>query len=185
MKELLDKRTRDLEEANAHLTKAMETLHRMSSTDPLTGAANRRQFDDAIALEWRRAARAQAPLALMMIDIDYFKAFNDQRGHQAGDDCLCRVAETLRKRLHRAGDLVARYGGEEFAVLVAGVTREQARELAESLRAAVEELGLSTISIGVAHGVPDRDGAPQDLIRAADEALYAAKAAGRNRVSVA
>src|SRR5438067_124787 len=111
MKELLDKRTRDLEQANEQLTGAIETLHRLSTTDPLTGAANRRQFDEAVDLEWRRAARAQSPLTLMMIDIDHFKAFNDARGHQAGDDCLRRVAEALRQRLHRAGDLVARYGG--------------------------------------------------------------------------
>jgi diguanylate cyclase (GGDEF)-like protein len=185
MKELLDKRTRDLEEANAHLAKAIETLHRLSTTDPLTGAANRRQFDDAIDLEWRRAARAQTPVALMMIDIDHFKAFNDARGHQAGDDCLRRVAETLRQRLHRAGDLVARYGGEEFAVLVAGISREHVRELAESLRSAIEQIGLTTISIGVAHCVPRRDGEPEELIRTADDALYAAKDAGRNRVIVA
>jgi len=185
MKELLDKRTRDLEEANEHLAKAIETLHHLSTTDPLTGAANRRQFDDAIDLEWRRGARANTPLALMMIDIDHFKSFNDTHGHQAGDDCLRRVAEMLRQRLHRAGDLVARYGGEEFAVLVAGISREHAGELAEALRAAVEEVGLTTISIGVAHRVPTRESEPDELIRAADDALYAAKDAGRNRVIVA
>jgi diguanylate cyclase (GGDEF)-like protein len=184
MKELVDKRTRDLEEANEHLSKAIETLHRLSTIDPLTGAANRRQFDDAIDLEWRRAARSQLPLTLMMIDIDGFKAFNDTHGHQAGDDCLRGVAEVLRERLHRAGDLVARYGGEEFAVLVAGINRENARDLAEGLRAAVAELGLTTISIGVAHCVPNRDQEPEALIRLADDALYAAKKAGRDRVIV-
>ncbi|MEK6375853.1 MAG: sensor domain-containing diguanylate cyclase [Acidobacteriota bacterium] len=184
MKELVDRRTRDLEEANAHLARAIETLHRLSTTDPLTGAANRRQFDDAIDLEWRRAARSQSPLTLMMIDIDGFKAFNDAHGHQAGDDCLRRVADVLRERLHRAGDLVARYGGEEFAVLVAGVGRDHARDLAEALRAAVAELGATTISVGVAHCVPRRDQEPEALIRLADDALYAAKDAGRNRVVV-
>lgn len=184
MKELVDRRTRDLEDANAHLAKAIETLHRLSTTDPLTGAANRRQFDDAIDLEWRRAARSQSPLTLMMIDIDGFKAFNDTHGHQAGDDCLRRVAEVLRERLHRAGDLVARYGGEEFAVLVGGVGRDHARDLAEALRAAVAELGVTTISVGVAHCVPRRDQEPEALIRLADDALYAAKDAGRNRVVI-
>ena len=173
-----------LEQANEQLTRAIETLHRLSTTDPLTGAANRRQFDDAIDLEWRRGARTGSPLALMMIDIDHFKAFNDARGHQAGDDCLRGVAEALQQRLHRAGDLVARYGGEEFAVLVTGIERDHARELAESLRAGVEELGLTTVSIGVAHGIPHRDSEPVELIRAADDALYAAKKAGRNRVVV-
>jgi diguanylate cyclase (GGDEF)-like protein len=172
-----------LEQANEQLTRAIETLHRLSTTDALTGAANRRQFDDAIDLEWRRAARAQSPLTLMMIDIDHFKDFNDTHGHQAGDDCLRRVAATLRERLHRAGDLVARYGGEEFAVLATGVGREHARELAEGLRAAVAELGV-TVSIGVAHQVPRRDGQPEELIRIADDALYAAKDAGRNCVIV-
>ena len=184
MKELVDRRTRDLEKTNARLALAVDALRRLSTTDPLTGAANRREFDEAIDLEWRRAARAQLPLTLMMIDIDSFKAFNDARGHQAGDDCLRRVAEALRQRLHRAGDLVARYGGEEFAVLVAGINCDQARELAESLRHAVEELGMATISIGVANRVPNRDDEPSELIRCADEALYAAKGAGRNRVHV-
>ncbi len=184
MKDLVEKRTRDLEQANAHLARAMETLHRLSSTDPLTGAANRRQFDDAIDLEWRRAARAQLPLTLMMIDIDEFKAFNDAHGHQAGDDCLRRVAAALRARLHRAGDLVARYGGEEFTVLVTGIDRDRAGELAESLRRAVADLGAATISIGVAQCVPRRDREPAELIRIADDALYAAKRAGRNRVVV-
>lgn len=184
MKELVDRRTRDLEEANEHLAKAIETLHRLSTTDPLTGAANRRQFDDAIDLEWRRAARSQLPLTLMMIDIDGFKAFNDAHGHQAGDDVLRRVADVLRDRLHRAGDLVARYGGEEFAVLASGIGRDHARELAEALREAVAELGMTTISIGVAHCVPTRDQEPEALIRVADDALYAAKDAGRNRVVV-
>jgi diguanylate cyclase (GGDEF)-like protein len=174
-----------LEQANEQLTRAIETLHRLSTTDPLTGAANRRQFDDAIDLEWRRAARTQSPLTLMMIDIDHFKAFNDALGHQAGDDCLRRVAEALQQRLHRAGDLVARYGGEEFAVLVTGIERAHARELAEALRAAVEHLGLTTISIGVAHQVPHREAEPEELIRTADDALYGAKKAGRNCVVVA
>src|SRR5205085_8233280 len=127
-------------ESLAALVAGAIRLHRLSTTDPLTGAANRRQFDDAIDLEWRRAARAQSPLTLMMIDIDHFKDFNDTRGHPAGDDCLRRVADALRQRLHRAGDLIARYGGEEFAVLVTGVDAAHACELAEALRHAVQEI---------------------------------------------
>ena len=180
---------RGLERANEHLAKAIETLHRISTTDPLTGTANRRQFDDALDLEWRRGARGKTPLTLMMIDIDAFKAFNDAFGHQAGDECLRKVAAVLQERFHRAGDLVARYGGEEFAVLIAGVAREHAARIAESLRANVEQTPVEqrqvTISIGVATLIPDREHDPHVLVRAADEALYTAKNEGRNRVAIA
>jgi diguanylate cyclase (GGDEF)-like protein len=184
----------DLERANEHLARAIETLHRISTTDPLTGVANRRNFDDALLLEWRRAARSATPLSLIMIDIDAFKAYNDVYGHQAGDDCLRRVAESLQSHLHRAGDILTRYGGEEFAVLVTGVDRDRAGDLAELQRASVEAMKIEhraspasdviTISVGVATIVPDRDRDPNTLLKAADEALYAAKATGRNRVSV-
>jgi diguanylate cyclase (GGDEF)-like protein len=127
-----------------------------------------------------------------MIDIDAFKAYNDAYGHQAGDDCLRRVAESLKSRFHRAGDLVTRYGGEEFAVLVAGVGSDHARELGESLRASVEQMSIEhqtspasrvvTISVGIATVVPDGNDEAATLLKAADEALYAAKDAGRNRV---
>jgi len=184
----------DLERANEHLARAIETLHRISTTDPLTGVDNRRNFDDALVLEWRRAARSRTPLSLIMIDIDAFKAYNDVYGHQAGDDCLRRVAESLQSHLHRAGDIVTRYGGEEFAVLVAGVERDRAGDLGELLRRSIESLRIDhraspasdvvTISVGVATMIPDRDRDPAALLKAADEALYAAKAAGRNQVSV-
>jgi diguanylate cyclase (GGDEF)-like protein len=184
----------DLERANEHLARAIETLHRISTTDPLTGVANRRNFDEALVLEWRRAARSATPLSLIMLDIDAFKAYNDVYGHQAGDDCLRRVAESLQSHLHRAGDIVTRYGGEEFAVLVAGVERDRACDLAELLRASVEAMRIEhrasrnsdvvTISVGIATMIPDRDRDPNALLKAADEALYAAKAGGRNRVSV-
>ena len=124
----------------------------------------------------------------MMIDIEHFKNYNDSFGHQAGDECLRRVAQAIQTRFHRAGDLVARYGGEEFAVLIAGVSADHARELAESLRESVEAIPaphrVVTISVGVATFVPDRDATPDVLVRAADEALYAAKDAGRNRVAL-
>ncbi|MEA2336100.1 MAG: hypothetical protein QOE82_107 [Thermoanaerobaculia bacterium] len=184
----------DLERANEHLARAIETLHRISTTDPLTGVANRRNFDEALALEWRRAARSATPLSLIMIDIDAFKAYNDVYGHQAGDDCLRRVAESLQSHLHRAGDIVTRYGGEEFAVLVPGVDRDHAGDLAELLRRSVENLRIEhqsspasdvvTISVGIATMVPERDGDPSALLKSADEALYAAKGGGRNCVAV-
>ena len=174
---------RDLEDANEHLAGAIETLHQMSNTDALTGTANRRHFDDTLTLEWRRAVRAATPVSLVMIDIDFFKPYNDTHGHQAGDELLRRVAQTLQSRLHRAGDLVARYGGEEFAILLVGINAEHARDVAERSRADVEALGDITISAGVATMVPSRDNSPDDLVSAADALLYEAKRAGRNRVA--
>lgn len=174
---------RDLEEANEHLAGAIETLHRMSNTDALTGAANRRQFDDTLTLEWRRAIRTATPISLVLADIDFFKPYNDTHGHQAGDELLRRVAQTLQSRLHRAGDLVARYGGEEFAILLVGVDAEHARDVAERARVDVEALGDITISAGIATIVPCRENSPDDLVSAADALLYEAKRAGRNRVA--
>ncbi len=188
----LEQKTRALEQANEHLATAIETLHRISTLDGLTGVANRRLFDETLSLEWRRAARSRAPLSLLMIDIDRFKAFNDAAGHQNGDDCLRRVAHALRESVHRAADLVARYGGEEFGVLLPETDAENARNVAESLRARIESLDMAhpaagaghvTISVGVATTTPPREGGePEELVRQADEALYAAKRAGRNRV---
>jgi diguanylate cyclase (GGDEF)-like protein len=183
MNRLLDQRSRDLEEANAHLSRAIETLHRISTIDGLTGAANRRHFDDMFGLEWRRAARSRKPLSLLMIDIDNFKSYNDRFGHQAGDDALRAVADVLRSSVHRAADLVARYGGEEFAVLLPETDAEHARQMAERLREQVEQDCAATISVGVATSQPSRDaGDTEELIRRADAALYEAKRAGRNRV---
>jgi diguanylate cyclase (GGDEF)-like protein len=180
---LLELKTRALEDANEHLAGAIETLHRISTQDGLTGVANRRHLDETLAVEWRRAARKATPIALLLLDIDFFKDFNDASGHQAGDDCLRRVAEALRQCVHRAADLVARYGGEEFAVLLPDTAVEDARTMAESLRQHIEDLGLVTASIGVAGIIPPRDGTGlEDLIGRADAALYEAKRAGRNTV---
>jgi diguanylate cyclase (GGDEF)-like protein len=180
--EQLEQKTRALEDANLHLGRAIETLHRISTLDGLTEVANRRHFDDTLVLEWRRAARNGQPMSLLMLDIDFFKPFNDKHGHQAGDEVLRRVAQVLRESVHRAADLVARYGGEEFIVLLPETGEEQARAIAELLRARIEESGLVTASLGVATQVPARDGQPEELMKRADEALYAAKRAGRNRV---
>ena len=188
----LEQKTHALEQANEHLAAAIETLHRISTQDGLTGVSNRRHFDEALALEWRRAARSRSPLALLMLDIDYFKAFNDEAGHQAGDDCLRRVAQALRDNLHRAADLISRYGGEEFAILLPETDVEPARKIAESLREHIESLdirhpaaplGRVTVSIGLASVIPPRDGANVgEFVRYADAALYDAKRSGRNRV---
>lgn len=189
----LETKTRALEDANVHLAKAVETLHQISSQDGLTDVANRRHFDETLVLEWRRAARTNAPLSLLMLDIDFFKAFNDSAGHQAGDECLRRVAQTLRDTLQRAADLVARYGGEEFAILLPETDEEHAQRLASLLRERVSALQIEhrsspfahvTVSIGVASIVPSRDNGTgaQQLLGAADAALYEAKRQGRNRV---
>lgn len=185
--------TRALEEANEHLARAIETLHLISTQDGLTGIPNRRHFDETLEREWRRAARSRRPLSLLMLDIDYFKLFNDSEGHQAGDDCLRKVAGTLSETLQRAGDTIARYGGEEFAVLLPETDAEHALQVAETLRSRVESLrlphsasplGIVTVSIGVATAAPPRDGSGcGDFVRVADAALYDAKRLGRNRVS--
>lgn len=179
-------RTRELEESNAKLA-------RLSATDGLTGVANRRRFDEALAAECLRARRAEAPLALALIDVDEFKAYNDRYGHLAGDDCLKAVAQVLETEAHRASDLVARYGGEEFAVISPTTDLAGAAALAETLRRAVENLaiphvgsphGVVSVSIGVAAVEPGQAPLGATLIERADRALYAAKAAGRNRVEV-
>jgi diguanylate cyclase (GGDEF)-like protein len=179
----LEEKTRALEAANAHLASAIETLHRISTEDGLTGVANRRHFDETLALECRRAARSRSPMSLLMLDLDYFKPFNDEHGHQAGDELLRRVAQTLRDTVHRAADLVARYGGEEFVVLLPETNAEDAYRIAEALRRSIEDTRMVTVSIGVATQVPEREArACDELVRLADEALYVAKRAGRNRV---
>ena len=189
----LEAKTHALEDANLHLERAIETLHLLSTQDGLTGVANRRHFDEALEREWRRASRSERPLSLLLLDVDYFKFFNDTAGHQAGDDCLREVARTLAASLQRASDLVARYGGEEFAVLLPETDAESALQLAELLRQRIETLHIPhegsplanvTASIGVATAVPSRDGAgSEELVRWADVALYEAKRSGRNRVA--
>ncbi|HVE72816.1 MAG TPA: diguanylate cyclase [Thermoanaerobaculia bacterium] len=179
----LEAKTHALGDANEHLARAIETLHLISTQDGLTGVPNRRHFDETLSREWRRAARSQRPLSMLMLDIDYFKRFNDTAGHQAGDDCLRLVAQALADSLHRAGDVVARYGGEEFAVLLPETNGADARQLAEGLRERVAATGNITVSIGVGSVVPPRDASGCELlVRAADEALYEAKRLGRNRV---
>jgi diguanylate cyclase (GGDEF)-like protein len=181
-----------LEESNRQLRAANEALQRLSLQDPLTGIANRRRFDQAIASEWRRAIRQRTPLALVLLDIDSFKQFNDSQGHLEGDRCLRQVGALLQTNLQRAGDLAARCGGEEFAVLLAGCDALQAEAIAETLRRRVEELRIAhpasatgpwlTVSAGVAAMVPAARQEPASLTRSADGALYAAKRSGRNRV---
>ncbi len=181
-------RTLELEAAN-------QQLEALSATDGLTGLANRRRFDAYWAEEWQRALRTVAPLAVIMIDVDHFKAYNDHYGHQQGDACLRRVGEALRLNVRRAGELVARYGGEEFVVVMPGATVEQALQMAEAVHAAIRDARIAhaaspvaaelTVSLGVAVGTPHATDLPDRLVQAADAALYEAKRQGRNRTVLA
>ncbi len=174
---------------------ATEKMSELVLTDPLTGLANRRHFDQMLASEWDRAAREEHPLAVIMIDIDHFKAFNDSRGHAAGDECLKAVAKALRGHCTRPGDLVCRWGGEEFAVVLPGTDAAGAAHLARELVEVVRNLGLEhgksgvspciTISAGSASAAPSDQGSAAALVAKADAALYAAKQAGRNRAQAA
>jgi len=176
----------------AELVVLTEKLQKLSTMDGLTGIANRRNFDDELARAWRRGQRESAPVALVLVDIDHFKSFNDHHGHLAGDDCLRRVAQVLARSVKRPFDLVARYGGEEFAVLLPDTAGAGAELLAEKLRREVEILNIAnihanavrrvTISAGVAAAVPQPGSQPASLIAAADGCLYRAKREGRNRV---
>jgi len=183
-----------VESLESKVAQRTEALRRMSMRDGLTGIANRRAFDESLQLEWRRSQRLRQPLALMMIDIDHFKLFNDHYGHIEGDACIRLVAQVLQQTAERSSDSVARYGGEEFAVLLPHTEAEAAARLARDclaemaaearVHAQSPTAAVVTLSIGVASLIGDEQG-PERLLRAADEALYAAKRGGRNRVVVA
>ena len=171
-----------------------ETLLRLSLLDGLTGIGNRRNFDDTIKYEWSRALRSSSYLALIMIDVDYFKKYNDNYGHQAGDECLKQVSKAIKSRLRRPGDFVARYGGEEFAVILPNTNLESAKFVADSLREKIEKLKIPhehsevcdyiTISLGVSAINPNGNYSPENLISSADQSLYKAKQEGRNTVKL-
>jgi diguanylate cyclase (GGDEF)-like protein len=178
----------------AHLTLKQQSdfLHSLAFIDGLTGVGNRRNFDETLSAEWRRCVRTAQPLSLIMLDIDYFKPYNDHYGHQEGDECLKIVAATLKQCFSRSHDLVARYGGEEFACVLPDTPLEGAEKKARELQEAIRALQLPhaaspiapiiTMSIGVAVAMPARGDAPTSLINAADGLLYAAKQAGRNTI---
>ncbi|MBA1189661.1 PleD family two-component system response regulator [Pseudomonas entomophila] len=169
-------------------------LQRLMNSDGLTGLSNRRHFDEYLELEWRRAMREQQQLSLLMIDVDYFKAFNDTFGHLAGDEALHKVATAIRGSCGRPSDLPARYGGEEFALVLPNTSPGGARLVAEKLRQNVVALNIAhtsphanaclTVSIGLATQVPSIGTQCRQLILAADKGLYQAKASGRNQVCV-
>ncbi len=183
-----------VEEKTADLQRVNDELMRLSATDALTGLANRRCFDQTLEKECARIHRSDSPLSLVLLDVDHFKALNDSLGHQRGDVCLALLAGEMNRIARRAIDLVARFGGEEFAIILPNTSLEGARRIAEMVRRAVMDLNLPhpaspgppflTVSAGVACAKGGQD-TPQRLVAAADRALYAAKAQGRNRVIVA
>jgi diguanylate cyclase (GGDEF)-like protein len=168
-----------------------DELLRLSRTDGLTGLYNRRTFDDLLTREWRRLARAGEPLAVIMMDVDHFKLYNDTYGHGGGDVCLQRVARAAEGALQRPADIVARYGGEEFVALLPETKQDGAIAVAEAIRLAVAALEIPhtasktaahvTVSLGAACTVPQPDADPAGLLEIADQQLYIAKSEGRNR----
>jgi len=182
---------RNLVEVTHQLDAANAELQRLSTTDALTGIANRRALDDFLSREWRRCQRMEKPLSLVMLDIDYFKLFNDKYGHQAGDDCLQQVAAQIARAAPRASDLAARYGGEEFMLVLGETDLDGALWMAERVRQMIGDLKVVhyatdskfvAVSCGVVSVVPDGKHSIETLIESADAALYQAKRGGRDRV---
>lgn len=182
---------RALVEVTQELNAANSELQRLSTTDGLTGIANRRFFDQRSVSEWRRCERQKKPIAMIMVDIDHFKKYNDTYGHQAGDECLKTVAVQVARAALRASDFAARYGGEEFVLVLGEVTVEGAGLLANNIRKHIDELKMPhlaspsqniTVSCGVASVLPGEGTSIETLLKAADQALYRAKEQGRNRV---
>ena len=183
--------TEVLADTNRGLAQDRDSFRERALTDGLTGIANRRFFDESLEEEWGRGARSGLPLAVLLMDVDQFKRYNDHYGHDEGDDCLTQVARIIESVARRGGDRAFRYGGEEFSVLLPDTDLEGAAHVAEAIREAVEVRALPhvasrhgrvTVSIGVAATVPSREREERALVKRADKALYRAKDAGRNRV---
>lgn len=189
---VLEARNRELNATRIQLQEANAQLLKLVSIDGLTGIANRRHFDEVLAREVRRCLRERQPLSLILCDIDGFKRYNDSYGHARGDDTLKKVAQAVEKTFRRAGDLGARYGGEEFAIVLPGIDARRAWLFADRLRRNIWRLAIPnavspvadrvTISAGVATALAERIYVVEELIHAADMALYRAKGNGRNRV---
>jgi diguanylate cyclase (GGDEF)-like protein len=171
---------------------ANQELQKLVTIDPLTQVANRRRFEEYFAQEWQRMAREKLPIALILVDVDFFKLYNDTYGHPQGDRCLQAVAKSLETTVHRSGDLVARYGGEEFAVILPHTDMQGAITIAAKICSVVRKLAIPhscspvssavTISAGVTSLIPQPSSDYQQMILLADQALYQAKTAGRDRV---
>jgi len=178
-------------EMSRELAAANRELENLSRQDGLTGIANRRYFDSYLLAETKRASRDRQHISLILADVDYFKAFNDYYGHQAGDDCLRRVAIALKSVARRPADLAARYGGEEFAIVLPGTQLDGALDVAKTLAKEIETLSILhvragsydriSLSQGIASVIPASDASPESIIELADQALYQAKQQGRNR----
>ncbi|GAB6140003.1 PleD family two-component system response regulator [Methylosoma difficile] len=187
-----DKVFEALQKAQAELEKQNIELLRLSQLDGMTEIANRRYFDECILIELKRAFRNQLPMAVIMLDIDHFKRYNDTYGHLQGDDCLRKVARILKQQIHRPADLIARYGGEEFVILLPETELEGALAIAESICEAIADAQIPhqssttakyvTASLGVTSGLPNSTDTPDQWLKQADAMLYNAKAAGRNQV---
>jgi len=190
----LEQMRRKLVELTSELAASNRRLEQLSQSDGLTGVANRRYFDNFLAHHMALAARQKTNLSLVLCDVDCFKAYNDHYGHLAGDECLRKVAQILQTACQRSTDLVARYGGEEFALVLPDTHRTGAAQHVRNIRQALAEAAIEharstvspyvTLSIGIAAYIPGKDMKPEDLIARADEALYRAKAMGRNRYVV-
>ena len=171
--------------------KQRDYLEHLSTIDSMTGAYNRRYFDECLDREWRRCQRSKMALSLVLIDIDYFKAYNDEYGHVAGDDCLRTVAEKLKEVPQRGGDVLARFGGEEFVAILPDTPYEFVQFMAEKFRSSVEETAIThasskvsevvTVCVGGATVIPDNNFRPLALVQMADQMLYKAKDQGRNQ----
>lgn len=179
-------------ESQLRLKRKTDLLEKLSSIDGLTEIPNRRQFDETLSNEWARARRAQSNISLILIDIDFFKQYNDHYGHAAGDKCLQKVAKTLKHSLKRPSDFVARYGGEEFVVILSEIDHKSALMMANKLNESIFQLELPheasqvseylTISLGIATTIPQDDQRHESLLETADKYLYEAKSSGRNQV---
>jgi len=184
-KKIILKKSDELKLMNIELEKANQKLEILSKTDGLTGIYNHLYFDTKMKDEWNRCKRHSIPLSLIMVDIDFFKAYNDNYGHQAGDSCIKQVAGVLTACAKRSSDIVARYGGEEFVIILPHLDKEDVTQLAEQMRKGVEETSVPhlysdvsdhvTISLGLNTTIPSDESSIHEFIRNTDKALYKAK----------
>lgn len=189
----LEAKVKELEYVKAELEESNRLLEHLSSHDGLTGILNRRSFDEIIEREWFKCLKNKEVLSLVLIDVDFFKKYNDIYGHIAGDNCLRLVAKTIAKSILRLSDYAARYGGEEFVIILPRTDEEESLKIAEIIRTGVKDLGIEhrgsqltelTVSLGIAEIHPTNENAIEDLIHRADKALYRAKSLGRNQSQI-